>query len=501
MERGAVVTAGPTGPGPSCRRVILAMDPVLCVDVGSTFTKACLVDRDDGSLLAVASHPTTLATDVLDGVTAVRAAVEAVAGTRARDVLACSSAGGGLRLAVVGYERLVTAEAGHRVALSAGGKVVHVHAGLLDGGGMRALRAARPDLVLLVGGTDGGNAEVLLHNAMRLARARVTVPIVLAGNGAVADEAKAVLEAARRIVTVAANVLPRIGVLDPMPARASIREAFLRHVIGGKGLSRGPTFPRMVRAPTPDAVLAGVEVLADGAPGAGVPGVGDVLVVDVGGATTDVYSVITPEGDDARPRREVVATMWRARTVEGDLGMRWGAPGIVDAARAEYLLDEPEVDPLLAYARACASEPGFVPEDPRDDARLAELAVTVAVRRHARPASPSAAARPLRDVGLVVGSGGVLRHNSAVVRAQVLSPVTTDHAGGWKVPERARLAVDARYVLFAAGLLAAEVPVSAARLAAEGLVDVVPDGARPPRAAGLGGRRRRAESARGRMGG
>ena len=99
-----------------------------------------------------------------------------------------------------------------------------------------------------------------------------------------------------------ANVLPRIGVLDPTPARAAIREVFVRHVIGGKGLSKGPAFGRLVRAATPDAVLAGVELLADGADD--VAGVGDVVVVDVGGATTDVYSVrdAGPRGGVAAPR-------------------------------------------------------------------------------------------------------------------------------------------------------------------------------------------------------
>src|SRR5687768_18284306 len=78
------------------------------------------------------------------------------------EVLACSSAGGGLRIGVVGNEQLVTAEAGRRVALSSGGRVVHVSAGLLDEAGVAALREARPDVVLMTGGTDGGNSEVLV---------------------------------------------------------------------------------------------------------------------------------------------------------------------------------------------------------------------------------------------------------------------------------------------------------------------------------------------------
>ena len=185
---------------------------------------------------------------------------------------------------------------------------------------VEALAAAAPDVVLLVGGTDGGNAEVLRHNATALATSPLAVPVVLAGNVDVQDELAALLHDHGKAVVPADNVLPVIGRLDPQPARAAIRDVFIRHVIGGKGLSQRADFPAMVRAATPDAVLAGVEVLADGA--GELPGAGDVLVVDVGGATTDVYSVVTPQGEDATLRREVVEVLWRSRTVEGDLGMR-----------------------------------------------------------------------------------------------------------------------------------------------------------------------------------
>jgi uncharacterized protein (TIGR01319 family) len=449
---------------------------VLCVDVGSTFTKGALVDVTSGELLATASHRTTLPAplpggtaggDVLQGVDAVRTAVEEQAGGRAGVVLACSSAGGGLRIAVVGHERLVTAEAGRRVALSAGGRVVHVAAGALQGSDVGQLRAARPDVVLLAGGTDGGDAEVLLHNARRLGIARLPAPVVLAGNAEAVPAARAELERRGRRVAVAPNVLPRIGTLEPLGARAAIRELFLRHVIGGKGLSRGSRFARLVRAPTPDAVLAGVEVLADALGG-------DVLVVDIGGATTDVYSVITPQGEDGVPARDVVAPLWRARTVEGDLGMRWSAPGVVAAAAGEGLLTEGEEASLGEYARSVAADPGAVPADLRPDSRLAELAVTVALRRHGRPGSASSAPRPLADVGLVVGSGGVLRHGDGELRRQVLYPAVGDSGGGWRVPEAARTVVDEGYVLFAAGLLAAEHPVSATRLARRVLLAEVP---------------------------
>jgi uncharacterized protein (TIGR01319 family) len=430
---------------------------ILCVDIGSTFTKGVLVDVDAGAVVATAAHPTTVATDVMDGLDAVAAEL---AGQAAPDeVLVCSSAGGGLRLAVVGYEREVTAEAGRRVGLSAGAKVVHVATGPLSGGAVAALRADRPDIVLLVGGTDGGNADVLLHNASRLAKARVAAPVVVAGNADAASEVAETLSATGRRFTLAANVLPRIGVIAPGAARGAIRSEFLSHVIGGKGLSRGRGFAELVRAPTPDAVLSGVEVLADA--------VGDdVLVVDIGGATTDVYSVITPQGEEASLHRDVVAPLWHARTVEGDLGMRWSALGIVEAAEREGM---PLSAEAVRYAALVAVETGHLATSASQwaaEEELARAAALVAVRRHARPAMPSERPRPLAEVRLVLGSGGVLRHAGERLRGVVMGAVAADHAGGWRVPRAAATGVDTAYLLFAVGLLADEHPEAARALAA-----------------------------------
>ncbi|MEV6488518.1 glutamate mutase L [Actinoplanes sp. NPDC051633] len=392
------------------------MTNAVCVDVGSTYTKACLVSLDDGALIARSEVPTTSDTDVLTGLDK---AVTELGGTG--EMYVCSSAGGGLRLAVVGYEALVTAEAGHRAGLSAGAQVVHVAAGLLNGAAIAALRAARPDVILLVGGTDGGDGEVLLHNARRLGTARVRLPVVVAGNAEVRAEAAALLTDRGLDVTVTGNVLPRIGVLDPGPARAAIREVFLRHVIGGKRLSRGRRFTSLVRAATPDAVLAGVELLADTTETG-------VLVVDVGGATTDVYSALVP---DESLFADVAGNQWRSRTVEGDLGVAVSAPATVAAAAAARL-----------------------PPAGDSDVSVASAAAILALRRHAR-------GRDLSSVTRVIGSGGVLRHGGG---ADVLEAVMGDTGGGWAPPRTARRMIDSRYVLAAAGLLAADHPVAAAGL-------------------------------------
>jgi uncharacterized protein (TIGR01319 family) len=206
-------------------------------------------------------------------------------------------------------------------------------------------------------------------------------------------------------------------------------------------------------------MLRGVETLAEAADGDG----GDVLVFDIGGATTDVYSVISPEGEDATLRKEVVAPLWHARTVEGDLGMRWNARGVVEAARVEHLLfpgdraDSVDIESLQTWAAAVEADPAYLPKgdgEVRLDLALARVAALTAVRRHARPSRPGDPARPLARLAHVIGSGGVLRHSPETLRDRVLRAVTTDVGGGWRVPTQARTTVDSAYLLFAAGLLA-----------------------------------------------
>jgi uncharacterized protein (TIGR01319 family) len=445
----------------------------VCVDFGSTFTKVLQVDIN-GGLTATGAAPTTIESDVMDGLDeALQAAAIDIDGETA--VLACSSAGGGLRIAVVGYERAITAEAGYRVGLSAGGRVCHVTSGQLDPPAVAALAESQPDVLLLVGGTDGGNADVLLHNARMLARVALDLPVVLAGNVEVREAVRRILRRRRIAVVDADNVLPKIGVLDPRSARSAIREVFITHVIGGKHLSDRVDLSTFVQTATPDAVLTGVELLADGVEGSA--GVGDVVVVDVGGATTDVYSVTSPDRDDDPAQREAVATLWRSRTVEGDLGVRWNAPGIVDAAVREGLIDSAEQELLAPEAERRRREPSFLPADETErdvDRRLATLASTVALRRHAKPHTAGGVRYPGKDlsrVSVVIGSGGVLRHTRAASALQMVRAAVTDPAGGWRVPERASFVVDSDYVLAAAGLIANSDPRSAMRLLRDSLLN------------------------------
>jgi hypothetical protein len=252
-------------------------------------------------------------------------------------------------------------------------------------------------------------------------------------------EVGAVLRDGGLPVVEADNVLPDIGRLAPESARAAIRAVFLEHVIGGDRLSTDPRLRQWVSAVTPDAVLEGVSVLAGETAGAEAPG---VVVLDVGGATTDVYCVPDPDAEQASLGREAVGVPARRRTVEGDLGVSWSVDALRAAAAAEGL-----------------------PEPGDDVLALGEAAATIALRRHLRAeAAYGAGGASARAAGLVVLSGGVFRHADPAAVDATVARLAVDAGGAGSVVSGTAVAVDSRYVLAAAGLLAGEHPAAAAGL-------------------------------------
>ncbi len=195
------------------------------------------------------------------------------------------------------------------------------------------------------------------------------------------------------------------------------------------------------------------------------------MVVDVGGATTDVHSVVELDPEEATLSREVVATTPVTRTVEGDLGMRWSATSTVAAA---------ELTDLTEAAEVRHADPGFLPAtdaEYAEDEAIARAAVGLALRRHAGRSQVvvgpdgrvvERTGKDLREVDLLVGSGGVLRHGRPGVEDRVLAGSVGEVEGGWQLPVRPRVVVDRDYVLAAAGLLVERHPEAAYRLVRRG---------------------------------
>lgn len=452
------------------------MGVVALADFGSTYTKVRLVDRGEGRLLARAEAPTSIGTDLMDGYgTALAVAQSSLGGNvEIEEEVAASSAGGGLRVAAVGLVADLTAAAARQAALNAGARLAAVLAGTLEGEQLAQLRAARPEIVLFAGGTDGGQAELVLENARRLAAAEVGGHVVVACNSEVAHEVAGVLHGAGAEAVVAANVMPKLGKLEIESAREAILRAFLEHVIGGKGLSASPAFERMVKMPTPEAVLVATRLLSRGS--GSEPGVGDVMVVDVGGATTDVHSdrsaeVATPGIED--PLLPAPPTL---RTVEGDLGLRAGAPGVLDAdgrwIREQLDAGEKAIRQNVSYR---SEHPEWLPEDSLGtdfDGALAVGCATHAITRHCGrmllsrgaggPPTLVRAGPDLREVKKVLGTGGVFAHRKD--GEEILRRALERRAPRSLSPRDPELRVDASYILAAAGLLASLDPEAAVRL-------------------------------------
>ncbi|HET9152769.1 MAG TPA: glutamate mutase L [Solirubrobacterales bacterium] len=452
------------------------MRAIALADFGSTYTKLSLVEPEEGRLLARAEAPTSIGTDLMDGYAAALAKAESSVGglVQVEEALAASSAGGGLRVVAVGLVPDLTAAAARQAALNAGARVEAVLAGELGADQLDQLRAARPEIVLFAGGTDGGQADLVLENARRLAEGKIAAHFVVACNSAVAEEAAALLRAAGASATVAENVMPKLGEIAVDSAREGILQAFLEHVIGGKGLSASPEFERMVRMPTPEAVLEAVRLLAQGTEA--VPGVGDVVVIDIGGATTDIHSSRVVEAATPGIEDSLLPPPPTLRTVEGDLGLRSGAAGVL-AADARWLEAEAgSAGAVIGQAVSLRSgEAKWLPKDPekaRLDHLLAVSCATHALRRHCGTMllSPGNGGPPtlvrngpdLREVAQVIGTGGVFAHRDD--GREIIVGALSRRAPHSLAPHDPAVSIDHNYILAAAGLFAGYDADAAARL-------------------------------------
>lgn len=449
----------------------------LLIDFGSTYTKLTALDLGSGRLLGKAQGPSTVTTDVMIGLEVALARLREVVGgdVAFRDRLACSSAAGGLRMVTIGLVPELTAQAARYAALGAGARVVGVFSHRLTPDDRAAIARLAPDIVLLAGGTDGGNADVIRHNARGLAAAGLACPVVVAGNRVAATEVAADLRAAGLPVVVTPNVMPDIGRLDVEPAREAIRRVFLERIVRAKGIDRAQRHTDILM-PTPTAVLAGARLLAQGH--AGQPGLGDLVVVDVGGATTDVHSVCSGEPSRAGVVYRGLPEPFLKRTVEGDLGMRHNALTILETVGAAALGRESGLSPerVEALVRALAADVERVPasgEERELDGALARAAVEVAVERHAgrlqtvyTALGPSQVqeGKDLTAVRAVVGTGGALAYSPGAAR--ILRRALYDPADpGSLRPTAPALYLDREYLLYAVGLLAEVDPAAAAAVA------------------------------------
>ncbi len=451
------------------------MKPVLLIDFGSTYTKLTAVDVEGACILGTAQSYTTVQTDVGEGLAKGLTLLEEKTGKlEFAETFACSSAAGGLRMVTSGLVPELTSEAAKLASLGAGAKVVGLYSFQLTEDDLEDIAALKPDIFLLCGGTDGGNTENILHNARMLSTLEPNFPVVIAGNRTAARECQRILE--KFETHVCPNVMPKFGQLNIEPTQKQIREIFLKRIIHAKGLSKASELLSDIMMPTPSAVLQAMELLSEGC--AGETGIGDLIAVDVGGATTDVYSIADGMPEAFNTVYKGIPEPFSKRTVEGDIGMRYSVKGILEATSPERVgkiagIRPKRVEELVSWLRNHTdSVPDGDAELERLDHALASMAVETAVARHAGTMEETytmmgqtfvQSGKDLTHVKQIVVTGGSLIHTkdtAAIAKYALYSPQQPMSLR----PKEADVWVDRTYILAAMGLIATRYPQAALRI-------------------------------------
>ena len=444
----------------------------LTVDFGSTYTKLTLIDVANAEIVATASAFTTITTDVLEGFNNAWQKILAQYPDAHYDrLLSCSSAAGGLKMVALGLVPSLTSKAAKMAASSAGAKVVKTYAYEISHAEQEEIYEINPDLVLLCGGTDGGNKEVILANARRLAEIDRPFAIIAAGNKSASYDLEEIFAQCDKKCVVTENVMPEFGQINILPARQCIMDLFISRIIDAKGLGEVQKRAELEIIPTPFAVLKACELLSKGIDEEH-PGWGDLMAVDLGGATTDIYSMTdgAPSMDNVLIKG--IPEPYSKRTVEGDLGMRYSLKALEDETDVKALARAYGVTPeaIVDWVERCAASPDTVAEPGSQEQvieeALAYSAVDIAVERHAGVISKvytpigemfTLVGKDLTQVPRLIGIGGALINSSDPAR--ILS-------GGRFNPQRYEYAkpkdphfyLDKRYIIASMGLLSQVAP-------------------------------------------
>jgi uncharacterized protein (TIGR01319 family) len=467
---------------------------ILATDCGSTTTKAILIEKRDGEyrLVTRGEAPTTVEApfdDVTIGVLNATREVEDLTGRKLIEngtiltpqrneregvdlYLSTSSAGGGLQMMVMGVVRQMSAESAQRAALGAGAIIMDVIAiddGRKDYQKIQRLRELRPDIVLLSGGTDGGTvthlvelAELLIAADPRPRFGTMKLPVIFAGNKDAREEIQRVL-GERFDLRIVDNLRPTLDRENLGPAREAIHELFLEHVMQqAPGYSKLMSWTSADIMSTPNAVGKIMVTIAE------QRGI-NILGVDIGGATTDVFSVF--DGN-------------YTRTVSANLGMSYSICNVMlEAGLANirrwlpFELDDYEIRNRL---RNKMIRPTTIPQTYHDllvEQAVAREALRLAFLHHKQLARGLKGVQQQRTIGealeqvetgrtlvdmmrldMIVGSGGVLSH--APRRAQSALMMMDAYQ-----PEGVTmLAVDSIFMMPQLGVLSTVHPEAAAQV-------------------------------------
>ncbi|WP_353894233.1 methylaspartate mutase accessory protein GlmL [Proteinivorax hydrogeniformans] len=440
------------------------LEAILLIDFGSTFTKVTAVDVKTKKLLATAKAPTTVATGIGNG-------LEEAIGNLEKKVeseieykrkLACSSAAGGLKMVAIGLVPDLTAEAAKTAALGAGAKLMDVFSYRLNNSEIDKLSKMSADIILLAGGTDGGNGEVILENAKKIAESEINCPIIVAGNKDVQDEINEIFTAAKKKFFITENVLPSLDKINIEPAREEIRKVFINNIISAKGFDVIRQDIDGIVMPTPEAVLQAGKFMSKQQ----LLGAEEIVIVDMGGATTDVHSFTDGMPNTAGVVYRGLPQPFSKRTVEGDLGMRYSLSSLIEEiGESRIRKDLPSLD-LNKILEDIGENYWSANITWEFENYLARQGVNIAVKRHGGTVetvyTPQGASyiqygKDLSGVDVVIGTGGPLVNSDKagyILKGALYNPAEPMAL----MPQNSKYCIDKQYLLSSIGLLVDDYP-------------------------------------------
>lgn len=368
------------------------------------------------------------------------------------ELIATSSAAGGLRMTVHGLVYDMTVKAAKEAALGAGANIHMVTAGKLRRTDLKKIKEIQPNIILLAGGVDYGERDTAIYNAERIAELGLNVPVIYAGNIQNQDEIELIFEESNNPLYLVDNVYPKIDQLNVEPTRAVIQDVFEEHITHAPGMEKVRELVSGNIIPTPAGVMEATKVLYDV--------IGDIVTIDVGGATTDIHSVT--EGSEELARLSIAPEPKAKRTVEGDLGLYVNADKLIEHASREVLMKRLDLsaEALDSYIDKIVPIPSTADQKWFVEA-LTSVACEIALDRHVGSMIDlfSTAGRKklvqgkdLTATKFVIGTGGAL--TNLPNRINILKSVLSEANGVKLLPtDLATVLIDEDYIMASLGVL------------------------------------------------
>ncbi len=377
-------------------------------------------------------------------------------------MFATSSAAGGLRMCVHGLVYDMTVKAAQAAALGAGAIIKLATAGKLSEYDIADVKAINPNLILLAGGTDYGERETAVYNAKALVDSGLKMPVIYAGNIQNRRIIEDIFSHSEIPFYITENVYPKLDLLNIEPARKIIHKVFEEHIVKAAGMEHIREMVSGNIIPTPGAVMEATQLLYND--------IGDLAVIDIGGATTDVHSVTA--GSDEIAVLMTTPEPFAKRTVEGDLGL------YINAGNLIYMLGKAELENELNIDMdAVIKDYKPIPETPEQfklTERLCLAAGLTAIERHAgalsyiytpRGRQTIAEGKDLSKLKYLVGTGGALTRLPN--REKIMRTIADCNASNvmlYPKPGRLQLLYDNDYIFASLGVLSKAYPKAALSL-------------------------------------